>query len=155
MYKPLASLLAIVATSALLVADSAGPQCAEYETFQGTYDFETTCGGGASGEVTMHIDLDHYFGEPSSEQKVSSSAATIDNVFADYDLSECSYDGEGGTGLLRTVDFEIWVQPADTGAEPMGFSCLGLNVHDRSAQLLPCVPFVQDEAKCTVTMTHR
>jgi hypothetical protein len=152
MTKHIASLLALTATAALLLADSAGPQCAEYESFRGSFGFETSCGGGASGELALQVNLDHYFGDPSAEQKLSAEGATIDNIFADYDLSECSWEGEGGTGRVRTVDFEIWIEAGDTGARTQGFSCLGLDVHERAEQLLPCVPILEGGEKCTMLM---
>ncbi len=155
MRQQIASLVAVLATTALLVADSAGPQCAEYETFTGTFDFETSCAGGASGDVGLKIELDHYFGDASADSKVDSESATFENLFVDYDLSECSYEDVAGTGRVRTVDFELWVQPADSGALAQGFTCLGLDPHVTTIQLLPCLPLQTDEDKCTVTMNAR
>jgi hypothetical protein len=155
MTKQLASLFALAATATLLVADSAGPQCAEYETFLGSFDFESSCGAGASGELSLQVDLDHYFGDATTHQKVLAEGVSIENVFADYDLSECSYDGASGTGRVRTVDFNLWIEPGDTGGRAQGFTCLGLDVHERGEQLLPCVPLLEGGEKCTMMMARR
>jgi len=152
MRKPLASLFALCATTILLVADSAGPMCSEYESFAGGFSFETSCGAGGSGDLDVRVELDHYGGSSSAERKVNSETVSVENVFADYDLSECSHDEVAGVGRIVAVDFELWVDAADTGEATVGYHCLGLDVHQQGSQQLPCVPMLEGKDKCTVVM---
>lgn len=153
MRRSITSFIALAATSALLVADSAGPQCADYETFRGSFAFESTCGGGTSGQMTLDVGTDSMWSEPLVESKASAEGVTIANVYADYDYSECTMDEPSGTGRIHAVDFELHVERADSGFEPGYFTCLGIDVHEQGVQLLPCVPFDPDADKCTVTLT--
>jgi hypothetical protein len=153
MRTPITSLVALLATAVLLVADSAGPQCAEYETFHGSFAFESTCGGGVSGDMTLQVGTDSVFAEPLVDLKSSAEGATISNLYADYDFSECTVGEPQGTGRVYAVDFDLQVGAGDTGGVPEAFTCLGLEVHAAGVQLLPCMPYDGTADKCTMTVT--
>lgn len=159
-----ASLAALVGAVALLVADSPGPQCAEYEAVDVTYTFENTCTPETTtGEV--HFVLTAGQAEADEDSVLVGQAAvgglSIAQPSVVYSLDGCGTDeagcgyggGEGGTAEAIGIGFD-----ALSGAtNPETFFCdpssAGLDV----VQRLTCTNVVAGAEKqtCTVTLTPK
>lgn len=161
-----ASLAALVGAVALLVADSPGPQCAEYEAVDVIYTFENTCTPETTtGEV--HFVLTAEQAESGEHSVLVGQAAagglSIAQPSVVYSLAGCGadeagcgYGGDtGGTAEALGIGFDAFSGPTPT--TPETFVCDPSSNGIHVAQRLTCTNVVAEAEKqtCTVTLTPK
>lgn len=161
-----ASLAALVGAVALLVADSPGPQCAEYQAVDVTYTFENTCTPETTtGEV--HFVLTAEQAESGEQSALVGQAAvgglSIAQPSVVYSLAGCGMDesgcgygdGEEGTAEAIGIGFDALSGPTPTNRET--FFCNPSDDGLHVVQRLTCTNVVAGAEKqtCTVTLTPK
>jgi hypothetical protein len=150
--RVLASLCALLAASAVLVADSAEPECASYKPFELSFDYSTDCLGGDSGilEVASHGQATlHGRAMPEDVQIQASGALEFGVVDVSYDRTDCPEDGEG-VGVFNGLVLSLGAA-SDTASA--SYTCSGW-LGDATDQALDCV---EDGslAHCQLLLTPR
>lgn len=159
----LASLAALVGAVALLVADSPGPQCAEYEAVDVTYTFENTCTPETTtGEVHFVLTAEQA---QSGEHSVlvgqaAAGGLSIAQPSVVYSLDGCGMDeaacGYGEPeGTAEAIGLGLDALGGPTSLET--FSCDPSSGGLHVVQRLTCTNVVAGAEKqtCTLTLTPK
>jgi hypothetical protein len=117
-----AALVATLAGAALIIGDSAVPECKTYQAYKATYAYETDCTGAAAAG-TWVIDIPESSGrEPEAPLLEAAVAAGLNahSVSPGYARKDCSSSSKSGTGTVESfyVGMESWPlgQPKPAGA---------------------------------------
>ncbi len=153
--RHLLSAVALLAGSAVLVADSAGPTCELYKGWAVDATYVTDCGGGDEGAFYANTgDLSYgAVGSPQPEDVrfvQTHGDLTLAILAVSYDTSEC--DDASGQGTFTGLVLELLDRSGDSG---MGgrptWQCSGWNVGEPD-QDLTCYPSAGGDT-CSLQLT--
>ena len=153
--RTLFSVLALLAGSAVLVADSAGPSCELYKGWAVDVTYTTDCDGGDAGAFEAHTgDLSYdAVGAPQPDDVrfvQTSGVLALSILSIQYDTSSC--DDASGEGTFTGLVLEMTEDVGDTSrVDATTWQCSGWNV-DTGGQALSCYPSTGGST-CTLTLT--